>query len=155
MKQHGLKIAVLTLCLQNSCALWTTRPVQELSDATAAINAAREVNAHTLTPELYREALEWFFKAKNAFQYKDFYEAKMYARKAKLFAEQAEFQSVVDSGGKRRALDVPPDPLATIEEEEKKKMALPVTRDSVDTSPVPAQPKFMTNKKPEAPVETP
>lgn len=77
-----------------SCAIFTTRPVQELSDATAALKAAREAQAETLSPDLYRQANEWFGKAKREYKFKNFKEAKEYIETAKKLAEQAEFESI-------------------------------------------------------------
>lgn len=95
-----------TLLSVGSCALTATRPVQEMSDTSAAIRAAREVQADTLAPELYRQANEWFFKARNDYKLKNFSFAKDYAIRARQFAEKAEFESI-KSGGNR--VDVPAD----------------------------------------------
>ncbi len=80
------------------CSLLATRPVQEMSDTSAALKAAHEVNADTLAPELYRQANEWFFKAKNEYKLKNFNLADEYATKARYYAEQAEFESIRNGG---------------------------------------------------------
>lgn len=87
-----------------------TRPVQEMSDTAAAIRAAREVQADTLSPELFRQANEWFFRAKNEYKLKNFKLAQDYALKARSFAEKAEFE-VLKSGGSRNQ-QVVSDPLS-------------------------------------------
>lgn len=76
------------------CSIFATRPVQEMSYGLAAIKAAKEVQADTYAPELFRLANEWFFRAKNEYKFKNFKLAKEYADKARHFAEQAEFESV-------------------------------------------------------------
>ncbi len=94
-----------------SCSLVATRPVQTMSDTQAAIKAAKEVQAETLAPELYRQSNEWFFRAKNEYKLKNFDLAKEYADKARRFAEMAEFESL--KNGATRAEVIAPDPLAT------------------------------------------
>lgn len=79
-----------------------------MSDTTAAIRAAREVQADVLAPDLYREAQEWYFKAKQEYKFKNFLEAKEYLDRAKKFAEEAEFQAIQDGASRTAA---PPDPL--------------------------------------------
>src|SRR5271170_1694147 len=90
-----------------SCALTATRPVQEMSDTTAALRAAKEVQADTLAPELYRQANEWFLKARREYKFKNFLFAQEYAGKARKFAEQAEFEAI-KNGGNRTDI-APPD----------------------------------------------
>lgn len=77
-----------------SCALAVTRPVQEMSDTAAALKAAKEVGADTLAPELYRRAVEAYFRARNEYQMKNFSITKEYAAKAKRLAEDAEFEAL-------------------------------------------------------------
>lgn len=80
-----------------------------MSDTSSAIRAAKEVQADTLAPELYRQSNEWFFKAKHEYRYKNFKDAKEYARKARLYAEQAEFEAL--RNGATRTEGVISDPL--------------------------------------------
>ncbi|HTL12278.1 MAG TPA: hypothetical protein VL588_07310 [Bdellovibrionota bacterium] len=80
-----------------------------MSDTTAAIRAAREVQAPTLAPELFRQSQEWFLKARQAYHLKEFKEATEYAEKARYFAEQAELEAV-RSGASRESINVPPPP---------------------------------------------
>jgi hypothetical protein len=85
------------LCL-GGCALFATRPVQEMSNTSAAMRAAKEVQADTLAPELFRQANEWFFKARAQYKFKNFQEAHEYATKARVLAEQAEFEAIRNGG---------------------------------------------------------
>lgn len=94
-----------------SCSVLATRPVQEMSDTQAAIKAAREVQADTLAPELYRQSTEWFFKAKSEYKLKNFANAKTYSAKARKFAEQAEFEAI-RNGASRVDVDAPAEPEA-------------------------------------------
>ena len=98
-------ISLLTLFLL-SCAIVQTRPVQEMSDTAASIRAAREVQADTLSPELFRQANEFFFKAKNEYKIKNFLAAKQFAQKARYYAEKAEFESI-RGGGTRSEQSAP------------------------------------------------
>jgi hypothetical protein len=95
----------------SGCSLIATRPVQEMSDTSAALRAAREVQADSLAPELYRMSTEWFFRAKKEYKFKNFYLAKNFADKARRYAEQAEFEAV-RNGGTRVTEQNIPDPLA-------------------------------------------
>lgn len=103
-------LSICFLFLGLGCSVFATRPVQEMSDTQAAINAAKEVQADTLAPELYRESVEWFSRAKNEYQFKNFSIARDYANKARRYAEQAEFEAV--RGGANRQDIGGPDPLA-------------------------------------------
>ena len=110
---------VFLLLFFPGCALIATRPVQEMSDTAAAIKAAREVQADVLAPEFYREASEWFYKAKKEYKYKNFLLAKQYAQKARHFAEQAEFDSIRGGGNRADQSQTITDPFATGTEPQK------------------------------------
>ena len=90
-----------------------TRPVQDMSDTASAIRAAREVQADTLAPELYRQANEWFFKAKREYKFKNFSLATSYSDKARLFAEDAEFEAIRNGGNRNGDSAGTTDPLAS------------------------------------------
>ena len=90
----------ITVVLLPGCSLMATRPVQEMADASAAIKAAREVGAQDRVPELYRQAVEMFARAKAEYRYKNFAQAKDLTIKARRMAEEAEFQAV-NSGAER------------------------------------------------------
>jgi hypothetical protein len=94
-----------------SCSIMKTRPVQKMSDTSAAIRAAREVQADTLAPELFRQANEWFIKARNEYKFKNFDLAEEYIDKARKYAEQAEFESI-RAGASRTDANAPSDPMA-------------------------------------------
>jgi hypothetical protein len=93
-------------------SLWATRPSQEFSDTAAAIKAAHEVSAETKAPELYRQSQEWFFRAKREYKFKNFGPARDYAKRARYYAEQAEFVAIKNGGtpDSKSATD-PRDPL--------------------------------------------
>jgi hypothetical protein len=88
------------LLFSGSCAVFATRPVQDMSDTEAALRAAKEVQADTLAPELYREANEFWFKARKEYRFKNFALAQEEAIKARRFAEQAEFEALRNGGNR-------------------------------------------------------
>lgn len=85
---------LFTFGVASGCSILATRPVQEMSDTAAAIKAAREVQADTLTPELFRQANEWYQLARREYKFKNFKLASQYAARARDYAEQAEFEAV-------------------------------------------------------------
>ena len=93
----------LLLVMVTGCAIFASRPVQEMSDTGAAIRAAREVQADILAPELYRQSNEWFFKAKREYKFKNFDLARNYADKARFYAENAEFEAIRNGGNRTEA----------------------------------------------------
>jgi hypothetical protein len=96
-----LKSTVLILLLfSGSCSVFATRPVQDMSDTEAALRAAKEVQADTLAPELYRQANEWWFNARKEYRFKNFALAQEEAVKARRFAEQAEFEALRNGGNR-------------------------------------------------------
>jgi hypothetical protein len=74
--------------------------VQDMSDTEAALRAAKEVQADTLAPELYRQATEWWFNARKEYRFKNFALAQEDALKARRFAEQAEFEALRNGGNR-------------------------------------------------------
>lgn len=109
MNRPGWLLVTILACFLTACAVAATRPVQEMSDTGAALKAAKEVSADTLAPELYRQANEWFAKARNEYKLKNFKQAKDYADRSRRFAEQAEFESIKNGGNRQ---EVPNDPLS-------------------------------------------
>jgi len=79
-----------------------------MSDTSAALRAAKEVQADVLAPELFRQASDRYGSARNEYRLKNFSEAKEFASKARRYAEQAEFESV--RSGARRQEDQPQPP---------------------------------------------
>lgn len=110
LRIYRLPLTLLLISSSLGCSLLATRPVQEMSDTTAALRAAKEVQADTLAPELYRKANELFLKARKEYKYKNFYLANDYAEQARALAEQAEFEAI-RGGGIRQDANIP-DPLA-------------------------------------------
>jgi hypothetical protein len=86
-----------------SCSITATRPVQDMSFAVAALRAAKEVQADTLTPELYQSAREWYFKARQEYKLKNFEDARIFANRSRRYAEEAELKAQI-GGGKRQGL---------------------------------------------------
>ncbi len=101
-------LLIVAILMNSGCSIMATRPIQLMSDTSAAIKAAKEVQADVLAPELYRQSNEWFFKAKHEYKFKNFHLAKEYAQKARIFAEQAEFESVRNGGNRVEAGGVDP-----------------------------------------------
>jgi hypothetical protein len=96
-----LRASVLVLVLSSgSCSVFATRPIQDMSDTEAALRAAKEVQADTLAPELYRQANEWWFHARKEYRFKNFALAQEDAIKARRFAEQAEFEALRNGGNR-------------------------------------------------------
>lgn len=93
----------------SGCTLIATRPVQDMSDTAAAIRAAKEAQADTLAPELFRLANEAFALAQREYRFKNFKMAQDSAVKARRFAEQAELESIQNKG---HANPSPPPPAA-------------------------------------------
>ncbi len=92
-----------------SCSLMATRPVQEMSLTSAALKAAHEVHADTLSPDYFSQARDWFEQAKTEYRFKNFYLAKQYADKSRVLAEKAELNSLLKGGA--RTEEAIPDPL--------------------------------------------
>jgi hypothetical protein len=91
----------------SGCSLFHDRPIQLMSDTTAALKAAREVNADSLAPEKFRLANEAFFRAQNEYRLKNFAIAEKYAKRARRLAEESEFDAL-RQGSARTSL-LPPD----------------------------------------------
>lgn len=65
-----------------------------MSLAQAAFLAAKESGADVHAPNLYRQAEDYYLKAKSAYRRKYFNKAQEYALLSKKFSEQAEYASV-------------------------------------------------------------
>lgn len=103
--KNGFRLVFLSLALTGcvvifSCSLTATRPVQDMSDTSAAIRAAKEVQADTLAPELYRQATEWWLKARKEYKFKNFSYAQQFASRARKYAEEAEFEAIKNGGNR-------------------------------------------------------
>lgn len=84
----------LILFTLGSCGLTTTRPKVEMSLAQAAFLAAKESGADIHASNLYRQAEDYYLKAKSAYRRKYFNKAQEYALLSKKFSEQAEYAAV-------------------------------------------------------------
>ncbi len=82
-----------------------------MSDTAAALKAAREVSADSLAPEKFRRATEAYFRAQNEYRMKNFQIAEDYAKRAKLLAEESEFEAL-RQGSARTSLLPPETPVA-------------------------------------------
>lgn len=92
-------LAVLAFGLAVSgCTLTATRPLQEMSNAEAALKAAKDLHADSLSPTNYRIAVESFFKAKREYKLKNFDAAQKYALRTMKFAERGEFEAYLKGG---------------------------------------------------------
>jgi len=78
-----------------------------MSDTSAALRAAKEVSADSLAPEKYRKATEAYFKAQNEYRMKNFRIAEDYALRAKILAEESEYDAL-KQGSSRTSL-LPPE----------------------------------------------
>jgi hypothetical protein len=96
-----MKLLLLSLLsLLVACGLTTTRPKVEMSLAQAAFMAAKESGADIHASNLYRQAEDYYLKAKSAYRRKYFNKAQEYA----LLSEQAEYAAV-----RKKALEGTPE----------------------------------------------
>ncbi len=91
MRNILLAIILITV---GACGLTTTRPKVEMSLAQAAFLAAKEAGADIHASNLYRQAEDYYLKAKSAYRRKYFNKAQEYALLSKKFSEQAEYAAV-------------------------------------------------------------
>jgi hypothetical protein len=96
-----MKLNLLFLCfMMSACGLTTTRPKVEMSLAQAAFLAAKEAGADVHASGQFRQAEDYYLKAKSAYRRKYFNKAKEYAVLSKKYAEQAEYSAI-----RKKALD--------------------------------------------------
>lgn len=91
MRLYLLAIILITL---GACGLTTTRPKVEMSLAQAAFLAAKEAGADVHASNLFRQAEDYYLKAKSAYRRKYFNKAQEYALLSKKFSEQAEYAAI-------------------------------------------------------------
>jgi hypothetical protein len=77
-----------------ACGLTTTRPKIEMSLAQSAFIAAKEAGADVHAANLFRNAEDYYLKAKSAYRRKYFNKAKEYALLSKQYSEKAEYAAV-------------------------------------------------------------
>lgn len=70
------------------------RPIEDLALADVALKAAQKVKADALAPDAYRQAENYFLRAKRDYADGYFDSSKKYSREARLLAEKAEYQSL-------------------------------------------------------------
>lgn len=92
------------LLFLGACGLATTRPKTEMNLAQAAFMAAKEASADVHSPNLFRQAEDYYLKAKSAYRRKYFNKAKEYALISKKFSEKAEYAAL-----RKRALEGTPE----------------------------------------------
>lgn len=85
-KLSAILFAVLAT-VSGGCA--TVPPVQEMSDARQALQAAKAVEAYGKAPLVYSKALTYIERAESALQIGNYTEARRQALKAKEFALEA------------------------------------------------------------------
>jgi hypothetical protein len=90
MKYKGLILFIFLW----SCGLTTTRPKIEMSLAQAAFMAAKESGAEIHASNLFRQAEDYYLKAKSSYRRKYFNKAKEYALLSKKFSEEAEYTAI-------------------------------------------------------------
>ena len=84
-----LIVALFAVCIVVTGGCATVPPVQEMSDARQALQAARAVGAHSKAPQSYSKALTYIERAESALQIGDYYEARRQALNAKDHALEA------------------------------------------------------------------
>ena len=82
---------LLLIFFLGACGLATTRPKTEMALAQTAFLAAKQANAQSLAPNIFRKAEFYYLKAKSAYRRKYFNKAKQYAILSQKFSEQAEY----------------------------------------------------------------
>jgi len=73
----------------------TQRPVVDLTLADVALKAAQKVRADSLAPDQYRQAENFYLRAKKDFAEGYYDSCKKYSNQARLLAEQAEYRSLL------------------------------------------------------------
>ena len=87
-------LSISLVFILGACGLTTTRPKVEMSLAQAAFMAAKESGADVHASNLFRQAEDYYLKAKSAYRRKYFNKAQEYALLSKKFSEQAEYAAV-------------------------------------------------------------
>lgn len=73
----------------------TQRPVVDLTLADVALKAAQKVRADSLAPDQYRQAENFYLRAKKDFAEGYYDSCKKFANEARLLAEQAEYRALL------------------------------------------------------------
>lgn len=90
----GHKVWIATACLVFFTAC-QSRPVRELAIADVALKSAQKVKADALAPDAYRQAENYYLRAKKDFADGYFDSSRKYADLARTSAEKAEYLSLL------------------------------------------------------------
>jgi|GEM_PF-5496222 len=90
----GHKVWIATACLIFITAC-QSRPVRELAIADVALKSAQKVKADALAPDAYRQAENYYLRAKKDFVDGYFDSSRKYADLARTSAEKAEYLSLL------------------------------------------------------------
>lgn len=96
--KHLLVLVGVLLCTVNACA---TAPVQEMSNARQALQAADAVDASNKAPNHYNKAIEHLERAEQALKSREYSIAKEEAKQAKVNALKARQVAVEDQSDAR------------------------------------------------------
>ena len=96
--KHLVVFVGVLLCTVNACA---TAPVQEMSNARQALQAADAVDASSKAPNHYNKAIEHLERAEQALKIRDYSRAKEEAEQAKVNALKARKVAVEDQSDVR------------------------------------------------------
>lgn len=96
MKKRRIVAVSLLLMLLAGCA---TAPVQEMSDARQALQAAQQAGAAQLAPQEYARARALMQSAENQLGVRGYQSARKFAEEAKRTAQQARDKALVKQAG--------------------------------------------------------
>jgi hypothetical protein len=86
---------MLVALLVSFSACQTARPVKELALADVALKSAQKVKADALAPDAYRQAENYYLRAKKDFADGYFDSSRKFSEQARLQAEKAEYLSLL------------------------------------------------------------
>lgn len=109
--KYGFALIIL-VSIAACTSVTATRPDQELAQAVYAVKAAKEVQADTLSPGMYRKATELLEEAKRDYRLKNYEESKYNLKRARLAAEAAELAALKSGGSRNGPQAAPTDPMA-------------------------------------------
>jgi Domain of unknown function (DUF4398) len=87
-------VSLLFVLFIASCGLATTRPKIEMSLAQSAFMAAKEAGADVHASNLFKQAEDFYLKAKSSYRRKYFNKAKEYALQSIKYSEEAEYTAI-------------------------------------------------------------
>ncbi len=95
-------VALLLLFLLAACH---SRPVEELTLADVAVRAAQKVKADALAPDTFRQAENYFLRAKRDYSEGYYDSCRKFSTEARLLAEQAEYKALLKQSQLRSKAD--------------------------------------------------